>query len=45
MSHLYFNEESDYSDENACDSIGANARRSHWRSSVKKGFLKISQNS
>ena len=73
MSHLYFNEESDYSKENACEnevfrsnilhhrkklniftsrlsrrcithsieiSIGANARRTHWRCSLKKGVLK-----
>ena len=48
MSHLYFNEESYYSEENTCQnevfcstieqkiSIGANARSSHWRCSAKK---------
>ena len=49
MSPLYFNEESDYSEENTCGNevfrstietfIGTNARSSHWRCSAKKSVL------
>ena len=49
VSPLYFNEESDYSEENTCGNevfrstietfIGTNARSSHWRCSAKKSVL------